>query len=464
MRKQKQAKSAKTSFKYSSRATLCAIGLKLRQMDLLAPIREQVSIKQKKVKYSAFDKLQDALVTILSGAHGLVEVNTRLRSDSALQNAFSRNACAEQSVIQTTLNTCTSKNVAQMMLALDSIFQKHSYTSSHDLKKSLLIVDIDVTALPCGRKAEGSLKGYQGMKGIRYGRQMCRAIAAQYEEVIIDRLYPGNLQLHHVIPPMLEDIERTLKLNEDERKRVVIRMDAGGGSRDDINFVLSRGYQLHGKEMSRHRAEKLSVGVEKWFDDPQHKGRQLGWLPIDTGEYVKAVKRMIICWPKDRTKQMQYACLVSTLEPKEVLSLLNLPIHLTNDEAAVIRAYSKLYDLRGGTVEIEIKESKQGIGINKRSKKRFEAQQIVMLLGSLAHNILIWARHWLMKTDSKFAKYGALRIVRDLFHISGLLEFDITGTLFRITLNKAAPLVSEMAKALNAMLINSNVEIKIGAT
>jgi hypothetical protein len=33
--------------------------------------------------------------------------------------------------------------------------------------------------------------------------------------------------------------------------------------------------------------------------------------------------------------------------------------------------------------------NKQGIGINKRSKKRFAAQQMVMLLGSLAHNLIV---------------------------------------------------------------------------
>jgi hypothetical protein len=61
----------------------------------------------------------------------------------------------------------------------------------------------------------------------------------------------------------------------------------------------------------------------------------------------------------------------------------------------VTLAYSPLYDKRAGTVELEIKESKQGVGIGKRSKKRFAAQQMVMLLGSLAHNLSVWARRWL---------------------------------------------------------------------
>jgi hypothetical protein len=43
-------------------------------------------------------------------------------------------------------------------------------------------------------------------------------------------------------------------------------------------------------------------------------------------------------------------------------------------------AYAHLYDKRGGTIEIEIREDKQGVGLTKRSKKRFEGQQMVMLL------------------------------------------------------------------------------------
>ena len=39
------------------------------------------------------------------------EMNTRLRSDESLQRAFGRTGCAEQSVVQQTLNACTARNV-----------------------------------------------------------------------------------------------------------------------------------------------------------------------------------------------------------------------------------------------------------------------------------------------------------------------------------------------------------------
>jgi hypothetical protein len=458
-----------TNRHFSPRATLAAIGLKIRAMNLLAPIKEMVKIAQKRIKHEPFEKLQDALITILAGSHGLVEINTRLRSDPALQRAFGRNACADQSVVQATLNACTSTNVAQMMLAMDVIMQQHSLAYRHDSSSAMLLIDIDLTGLPCGKKCEGAAKGYQAEAGIRWGRQMGRVIAAQYEEVVIDRLYPGNLHLSKVLRPLVEDLEKTLALDEEKRKRTIIRMDAGGGSLDEVNWLLERGYQIHGKDISPARAESFAQFVTHWIADPQHPHRQMGWAECECIGFVRPVKRLVLRWPpmseeKRKQRPFHYACLLSTLEPAEVIRQLSLPVHTVENIDAVTLTYSVLYDKRGGTVEVEIKESKQGIGIHKRSKKRFAAQQMVMLLGSLAHNIIVWSRRWLTADAPRFAKYGALRIVRDLFHINGLLEFDEAGQILGITLNKAAPLVREITAALANLLAAIGAEIKVGAT
>jgi len=201
-----------TTCHYSPRATLAAIGVKLRTLDLLAPIKERVRINQKTIKHSPLEKLEDALMTILARAHGLCEINTRLRSDPALQRTFGRKACADQSVVQATFNACTSQNAAQLMQALDAIFQQQSLAVGHDFRSAMLVLDIDLTGLPCGKKCEYAAKGYQGEEGIRWGRQLGRVIAAQYEEIVIDRLYPGNLHLTQALRPLVEDLEKTLAL------------------------------------------------------------------------------------------------------------------------------------------------------------------------------------------------------------------------------------------------------------
>jgi len=62
--------------------------VKLNQLDLFGPIRARVQIRQKAVKYTPVYKLADAFISLLAGAHGLVEINTRLRTDPGLQRAL----------------------------------------------------------------------------------------------------------------------------------------------------------------------------------------------------------------------------------------------------------------------------------------------------------------------------------------------------------------------------------------
>ena len=130
---------------YTPRAPLVALGMKFHQLGVFRPVEEGVQIAQKVVKYKPVEKLVDALITILAGAHGLVEANKRVRPDRALQRAFGRNGCADQSVISQTLDACTAENVKQMREAKKKIYQQHSAGYRHDYESSLQLLDIDMT-------------------------------------------------------------------------------------------------------------------------------------------------------------------------------------------------------------------------------------------------------------------------------------------------------------------------------
>src|SRR2546421_1136370 len=106
---------------FTGSASLAAVGIKLAELKLFEPIEQQVQIAQKTVKDRPSDKLYDAWISILAGAQGLVEINTGLRADPTLQRAFGQSRCAEQSVVQDTLNACTTENVEQMYQAMDLI-------------------------------------------------------------------------------------------------------------------------------------------------------------------------------------------------------------------------------------------------------------------------------------------------------------------------------------------------------
>ncbi len=133
-----QKKAARSTVRhFTPHATRAALGIKLRSMKLLAPIQRTVVIPQKTIKHRPMDKLTDAFIAILSGAHGLVEVNTRVRSDMALQRAFGRECCADQSLVQTTLNACTTETVQQMEQALADIFRARSRAFRHHYQEGL---------------------------------------------------------------------------------------------------------------------------------------------------------------------------------------------------------------------------------------------------------------------------------------------------------------------------------------
>jgi hypothetical protein len=459
----KKARTGTASRLFTARSALAALGLKIRSLKILDTIGEQVKIRQKTIKHTPIEKLTDALIAILSGAHGLCEVNTRVRADQALQRAFGRTACAEQSVVQETFNACTGRNVAEMESAFNEIFRAHSRTFSHDYESGLQLLDVDLTGMPCGKSGELALKGYFGDGNIRHGRQMCRVIAPHYEEVVVDRLFAGNLKLTEALQPTVAAAEETLELDEKQRQRTVLRIDAGGGSLKDVNWLLERGYHVHCKDYSTKRAAHWSLAVEEWVDDPSHKGRQLGWVAVKNESYVREVRRLAIRWRKPNG-QRYHALLLSTLEPAQVMALLGRAGEQTSDAQQVLLAYVQLYDERGGAIEIEIKEDKQGLGMTRRNKKSFCGQQMVMMLGTLAHNLVVWAKQWLISGVPKMKKYGVKRMVRDVFAVSGFMEIDEHGAIRRVVMNKAAPLARQCAKCLHSLLKREQVRVILGET
>jgi hypothetical protein len=153
--------------------------------------------------------------------------------------------------------------------------------------------------------------------------------------------------------------------------------------------------------------------------------------------------------------------ILSTLAPEEVLSLVGESPEKADDPQAVLWAYVRFYDQRGGGVEIEIKEDKHGLGSLRRNKKRFEAQQMMVLLEALAHNLLVWVRGWLADACPRLARWGLLRWIRDAIHISGVVVFH-SSKIVQIVLNRGDPVAGELGPGLAALLAPEETAIILG--
>jgi hypothetical protein len=446
---------------FTAVSPLTAIGAKIRQMKLFKPIEDEVKIHQKIIKYRPVDKLMDGYIALLSGAQGLKDVNKQVRGEPAVQKAFGRTGCAEQSVVQDTLDAASEQNVIEMKRAVRRIFQANSQAFRHDYTHSWQLLDVDLTGRPCGKKVALASKGYFSHARNRCGRQEGYLIATWYEEIVSANIYAGNTLLNQSFQALVEEAENCLDLNQLKREQTILRVDSGGGSLDDINWALQRGYHFHGKQYGSLRLRQLAKSVTEWYDDPEDPGRQMGWVEIDPGEFVKPVQRIAVRCRKDNG-QWGIGILVSSLTPQDVLWLSGALDTHTTDDLEILLAYVHFYDQRGGGIEIEIKEDKQGLSITKRTKKRAPAQQILTQLEVLAHNTLVWARRWLADHCPKIAQFGLKRLIREVLHLNGLVTFDQNRYLRELLLNAADPLAASLAPGLAALLAQQHVAVSLG--
>jgi len=430
-------------------------------LGIFKPIEERVRIRQKVIRHTPTQKLLDGLINILAGGRGLVEVNKRVRSDRAVQRAFGRDGCAEQSVISDTLGAANAENVQQMQGAMKEIYQKHGAGYHHDYDQQFQLLDLDMTGQPCGKKAAFASKGYFVKQRSRRGRQLGRVLASWYSEIVVDRLYNGTTQLSVAFQELVQATEEVLDLSEDKRTRTILRADSHGGSEADVNWALGRGYHLHTKVYSWDQSRKLAETVEVWHDDPKVPGRQVGWVTEETTKYVRPVK-LIAVRTRKKNGQWGIGVILSSLSAEVVVSLARLPVHRLQDPTAVLFAYVYFYDLRSGGAETAFKEDKQGLGITKRNKKSFEAQQMLVQLNALAHNLIVWSRRWLAPTGRWIGQLGILRMVRDFFHIDGHIHFDADGNIQQMILNQADPFASSICAGIRSLLAAQQADINLG--
>ena len=152
------------------------------------------------MRYRPSDKLLDGLFGILYGAKTIAQSNVTIRVDPAVQRAFGRTGCAEQSTIARTLRACTGDNIAHLERVLWYYLKRYGQTPHHRFAERLLWIDVDVTPMPIGAKAEGSERTWMGRNRSKTGRKVLRWTASDYQEISHSTRFRGGAPTPFVIP------------------------------------------------------------------------------------------------------------------------------------------------------------------------------------------------------------------------------------------------------------------------
>jgi Transposase DDE domain group 1 len=212
----------------------------------------------------------------------------------------------------------------------------------------------------------------------------------------VSLVYPGNQTSQACLRPTVAAAERVLGLTPAQRRRTVLRLDGGFGTDANLNWALWHGYQVLAKGYSGKRANACARAVSQW-EELRSGERWIAPAPTPL-HYYRRTQTAVLKW---KTEQGKYGHSLLTTSLREY-SLGEL---------------AERYDDRAA-IEAEFKADKGGLQLHRRRKQRLAAQEALVLLTDLAHNLLAWSRGWLFR-NSPFAEAGIYRIVKELFPIPG---------------------------------------------
>jgi hypothetical protein len=433
----------------SGHASLCALGVYLRQQGILRLLADQVRIRQKALKYTPAQKLLMVLVAVLAGAKAVAHTGTTLRVDPALQRAFGLPGCADQSVLAETLNAADARDVADLRAAIDAIFRQHSQARRHDFERALLVLDVDLSPLPTSARADGADRAFMGRSRSRTGRKLVRVRAAPAGETVWEAVRRGTTaEGLPLLQEAIEQAERLLDLGGDDepargrRARTVVRLDSAWGSTAAIDWLLERGYQVTTKFKSGGRVKKLVRPIDAAAWRPTASpGREAAAVP-EPVELAKPTRQYAVRTPsKEAAGGYHHAVLVTSRTD------------LTMDESLAE------YDGRAG-MEADLKADKRGLALAVLRKRKLAAQEVLVLLIQLAHNLLIWARAWLTAAAPRLAELGIVRLLREVWAVPGRVKLA-GGQVRRVRLRAEHPRARDVCRGLRRLLPQSQTPVSL---
>jgi hypothetical protein len=407
---------------------LGVLGYCLTRTESLAPVWAELDLPLKTVAHSPPAKLLDIVVSILAGCRAIAQVNTRVRPDVALARAWGRERFAEQSPLTRTLDAFSPTEVAQLRRGSEALFRRESRVLRHDFVQDWLWLDIDLTPLPISKLAEGSTKGKFKEKNC-YGRQLARVHAPQYHETLFSCLYPGKQESSPVYIPTLEALNSFLQLTPEQKQRTVLRSDAGFGSDANINYALTGQWQVLTKNKGGRRPEAFAsqvteadwhtLGAERWVT-----------RAVAPPTYVYPTECLLLRWLTTQ-REVKHAIVICSITHWPMTEIIT---HYDDRDAC----------------ETEIQADKGGLKLERRRKKCLSAQEALILLTDVTHNLLAWLPYW-MFPDEPLATWGTTRLLEDVFYLPGRLCF-CKERLIEVQLNRLHPHAETVAVGLQRLL------------
>lgn len=254
--------------------------------------------------------------------------------------------------------------------------------------------------------------------------------APQYQETLFSHLYPGSTASLSAYIPVFQRLDQFLSFSSEQKQRTILRSDSGFGSDRNLDFALDEDWQVLSKGYAARRTGSLArkAAQAEWVE--LGKGRWVTQAP-SAPPYLRPVQYLLLRWQTE-TGDLKHATVITSI--------------LGWSWSTVIEHYDDR-----GACETEIQADKSGLKICKRRKRQLAAQEALILLSDLAHNVLAWTKQW-MQMQGACSSLGTVRMTEDALAIPGRLIFDPKDRLVEVQLNQLYPHVDQLKEGLERLL------------
>src|SRR5262249_42099413 len=163
------------------------------------------------------------------------------------------------------------------------------------------------------------------------------------------------------------------------------------------------GYQIVAKISNHGRVQKLRQSLGPW-QPTSSPGRDMATV-LRPHRFCRTTRQWVMRTPQDKGGY-HYAVVVTSL------AALDPP------------TVADAYDGRA-MLEATFCQDKQALGLVKRRQRTWEAQQVVLLLARLAHQILLWSKRWLSRVPTtrwRLEGYGLVRRLQEGTTVPGVIR------------------------------------------
>jgi hypothetical protein len=380
-----------------------------------------VSVHQKVYDFTPNQKIMEALASMIFGCEDNKRINKVLKEDNPQYSQyFGLPWWADQSIISDTFRALTAENISQLEMVWRGSLEVTQVMGDWRRRieaREYITIDTDLTGDVCKSRYDPAVtKGYFPQKRGKTGRQKAWAYMTDahggIQQLLALEYGSGKMKLHHCLGSLLEKIVVLFGLQRDKhlRKRIVIRIDAAGGTPRNIGILEEYGFSYFLKGHSYQVARQVCDRVSEWLDIP---GKDGGFFGISSktdlpnlGKFRTPIPKLTVFGFRQRQED-------GTL--KNAYYITNLPDYMRLSVDGTLTGMWRYYHKRA-SIESSIKTERNILHTSHKRSRQFYASWGYLIVAAIAYNMLYLLRDLFFSSTSQDG-IGMKDFVRDAINI-----------------------------------------------